>query len=84
MPDGAIADFAVVAARTGSTGRDTDISLFLVDLKAGGVEAKALTNVDPTRGQAELTFKNCKAEPLGAAGDGWSILSRRCSTAPRC
>jgi alkylation response protein AidB-like acyl-CoA dehydrogenase len=74
--DGAIADFAVVAARTGSSGRDSDISLFLVDLKAGGVEAKALTNVDPTRGQAELTFKNAKAEPLGAAGDGWSILSQ--------
>src|SRR6266581_1118791 len=26
VPDGAIADFAVVAARTGSTGRDADIS----------------------------------------------------------
>ena len=60
-------------ARPGAT---ADISLFLVDLKAGGVEAKALTNVDPTRGQAELTFKNAKAEPLGAAGDGWSILSQ--------
>src|SRR5207244_12395363 len=76
VPDGAIADFAVVAARTGSSGRETDVSLFLVDLKAGGVEAKALANVDPTRGQAELTFKNCKAEPLGAVGEGWSIISR--------
>src|SRR6201994_491952 len=52
VPDGAIADFAIVAARTGSTGRDADISLFLVDLKAGGVEFKSLTNVDPSRGQA--------------------------------
>jgi alkylation response protein AidB-like acyl-CoA dehydrogenase len=76
VADGAIADFAVVAARTGSSGRDTDISLFLVDMKAGGVDAKALTNVDPSRGQAELTFKNCKAEPLGPANEGWSILSR--------
>ncbi len=67
VPDGTIADLAIVAARTGSTGRDTDISLFLVDMKAEGVEARALTNVDPSRGQAELTFKNCKAEPLGAA-----------------
>ena len=40
VPDGAIADFAIVAARTGSTGRDSDISLFLVDLKAGGVEPR--------------------------------------------
>jgi alkylation response protein AidB-like acyl-CoA dehydrogenase len=76
VPDGAIADFAIVAACTGSTGRDSDISLFLVDIKAGGVEAKALTNVDPSRGQAELTFKNCKAEPLGPVGEGWSMVSQ--------
>src|SRR3979411_734904 len=74
VPDGTIADFAVVAARTGSSGRETDISLFLVDMKAEGVEAKALTNVYPSRGQAELTFRNCKAEPLGLAHEGWSIL----------
>ncbi len=76
VPDGAIADFVIVAARTGSTGRDGDISLFLVDMKAAGVEAKPLTNVDPSRGQAELTFKNCKAEPLGPANEGWSIVSQ--------
>jgi alkylation response protein AidB-like acyl-CoA dehydrogenase len=76
VPDGAIADFAVVAARTGSSGRDSDISLFIVDLKAGGVEVKSLTNLDPTRGQAEITFKNAKAEPLGAAGEGWGIITQ--------
>lgn len=76
VADGAISDFAVVAARTGSSGREGDISLFLVDLRAGGVEVKNLTNLDPTRGQAEITFTNCKAEPLGAAGEGWSILTQ--------
>ncbi len=76
VPDGAIADLVIVAARTGSTGRDSDISLFLVDMKAGGVEAKALTNVDPSRGQAELDFRNCSAEPLGPANEGWSIVSQ--------
>jgi alkylation response protein AidB-like acyl-CoA dehydrogenase len=76
VPDAALADFAVVAARTGSGGRESDISLFLVDMKGGGVEVKELTNVDPTRGQAEVTFRNCKAEPLGATGEGWSILSQ--------
>src|ERR1700716_520758 len=75
VPGGAIADFVIVAARTGTTGRDADISLFLVDMNAEGVEAKALTNVDPSRAQAELTFRNCKAEPLGAAHEGWSIFS---------
>jgi len=76
VPDGTIADFVIVAARTDSTGRDSDISLFLVETKSGGVEARALTNVDPSRGQAELIFQNCKAEPLGAPGEGWSILSQ--------
>ncbi|MBN8977407.1 MAG: acyl-CoA/acyl-ACP dehydrogenase [Rhizobiales bacterium] len=76
VADGAIADFAIVAARNGSGGRETDIALYLVDLKAGGVEAKTLTNLDPSRNQAELTFKDCKAEPLGATNEGWSILSR--------
>src|SRR5947199_2087204 len=76
VPDGAIADFAIVAARTGSSGRETDISLFIVDLKGEGVEAKALTNIDPSRGQAEITFRNCKAEPLGRADEGWSIITR--------
>jgi alkylation response protein AidB-like acyl-CoA dehydrogenase len=76
VPDGAIADFIIVVARAGSTGRDSDISLFLVDVKTGGVEAKTLTNVDPSRGQAELTFKNCKAEPLGPSNEGWSIVSQ--------
>ena len=76
VADGAIADFAIVAARTASAGRDTDISLFLVDMKAGGVEAKLLANIDPSRGQAEVTFTACKAEPLGASGEGWSLISQ--------
>ena len=76
VADGAIADFAIVAARTGTSGRETDIALYLVDLKGGGVEAKTLTNLDPSRNQAELTLTDCKAEPLGAASEGWSILSR--------
>jgi alkylation response protein AidB-like acyl-CoA dehydrogenase len=76
VPDGAIADFAIVAARTGSAGRDTDISLFLVDMKTEGIEAKALTNIDPTHGQAEISFKNCRAEPLGSPGEGWSVISQ--------
>jgi alkylation response protein AidB-like acyl-CoA dehydrogenase len=76
VPDGAIADFAIVAARTGSSGRETDISLFIIDMKSDGIETKALTNVDPSRGQAEITLKNCKAEPLGPADEGWSIVTR--------
>ncbi|MFB9263157.1 acyl-CoA dehydrogenase family protein [Bradyrhizobium erythrophlei] len=76
VADGAIADFAVVAARTGSSGRESDISLFIVDLKASGVAVKSLTNIDLTRGQAEITFKDVKAEPLGATGEGWGVITQ--------
>lgn len=76
VPDGAIADFAIVAARSGSTGRETDISLYIVDLKGEGVTTRALDNVDPSRQQAEITFLNAKAELLGPATEGWSILTR--------
>ena len=76
VPDGAIAHFAIVAARTGSSGRETDISLFLVDLKSEGIVVNELTNLDPSRGQAEIAFTNCRAEPLGPAGEGWALLTQ--------
>jgi alkylation response protein AidB-like acyl-CoA dehydrogenase len=38
VADGAIADFVIVAARTAKAGRDSDISLFLVDTKSGGAD----------------------------------------------
>jgi alkylation response protein AidB-like acyl-CoA dehydrogenase len=76
VPDGAIADFAIVAARTTSTGRETDIALFLVDLAGDGVETQTLASVDPSHNQAEIRFRNCQAEPLGPASEGWSILTR--------
>jgi alkylation response protein AidB-like acyl-CoA dehydrogenase len=76
VADGAIADLAVVAARSGSGGRDADISLYIVDLAGKGVTRKTLANLDPTREQAEIVFQDCPAELLGAAGEGWSILTR--------
>jgi acyl-CoA dehydrogenase len=76
VPDGEIADVAVVVARTGSGNREADIGLFLVDLKAKGVQRKALQNIDPTRQQAEIVFDKVAAEPLGAAGEGWNILQQ--------
>lgn len=76
VPDGAIADFAIVAARTGSTGRETDIGLFIVDLNGASMTRKSLSNIDQAHGQAEITFDKARAEPLGAAGEGWSILTR--------
>jgi alkylation response protein AidB-like acyl-CoA dehydrogenase len=76
VADGEIADVAIVVARTGSGNRESDIGLFIVDLKGKGVTRKAVPNLDPTRQQAEITFKGAPAEPLGKAGEGWSNLKQ--------
>jgi alkylation response protein AidB-like acyl-CoA dehydrogenase len=76
VPDGEIADVAIVVARTGSSGRESDIGLFIVDLKGKGVQRKAVPNLDPTRQQAEVTFKGAPAEPLGRAGEGFATLKQ--------
>ncbi len=67
--DGDIADLAIVLAKEGS-----DLSLVLVDLSGEGVERKVLDSIDPTRGQAELSFANAAAERLGERGEGWAML----------
>ena len=73
--DGDVADFAVVAARTAAGEQARDIGLFLVDLHAPGVTRSPVTTIDPSRSQAQITFQGAPAEPLGAAGDGWRLIS---------
>jgi acyl-CoA dehydrogenase len=74
VADGDIADFAVVAARTGAGNGENAISLFIVDLKAPGVARTTVATIDPTRSHARLTFDGAAGEPLGAAGEGWAII----------
>jgi len=76
VADGDVADYAVVAARTGSGNDEGSISLFIVDMKSAGVTAETIETVDPTRSHAKVTFDGAAAEPLGAAGQGWAILDR--------
>lgn len=72
--DGLAADFAVVAARTGSGKDARAISLFLVDLNGAGVTRTEVETIDPTRKQATISFKDAACEALGANGEGWHIL----------
>jgi alkylation response protein AidB-like acyl-CoA dehydrogenase len=65
--DGACADIAIVAARTG-----TGIALFIVRLDAPGVVRAPLESLDPTRGQARIDLHGVHAELLCA--DGWPLL----------
>ena len=68
VTDGGIADLAVVLARSGG-----QVSMFLVDLSAGGVKRERLETLDPTRNVARLSFEGAAAEPLGEAGEGLSL-----------
>ncbi|MBU1288705.1 MAG: acyl-CoA/acyl-ACP dehydrogenase [Alphaproteobacteria bacterium] len=72
VADGCDADFAIVAARD----EKDAVSLYIVSLTGEGVTRKALESIDPTRGQARITFDNAPVEPLGNSGDGWHIATQ--------
>jgi alkylation response protein AidB-like acyl-CoA dehydrogenase len=76
VADGEIADFAIVSARTAPGSDARGISLFLLDLRQDGVARQTLQTIDPSRGHARLDFVGAAAEPLGLAGEGWSILEQ--------
>lgn len=71
VPDGMIADHAIVVAREG----ERDESLFLVDLHQDGVVRRPLSTIDPTRGHARIEFDGAAALPIGAVGNGSTIIS---------
>jgi alkylation response protein AidB-like acyl-CoA dehydrogenase len=76
VPDGDVADFAVVLTRTAEGQGERALSLAVVDLKTAGVTRRAVKTVDPSRSQAEITFKGAAAEQLGASGEGWDLTKR--------
>jgi alkylation response protein AidB-like acyl-CoA dehydrogenase len=65
VPDGDVADFAVVAARG-----DAGVSLYLVTLGDAGVEREAVRSFDPSRSLARLSLNGAPAELLGTEGGG--------------
>ncbi len=69
VPDGDIAAFAVVVAKSN---KGDGASLYLVDLEESEVEREPISTIDPSRSYANLTFNNAQAEPLGVDGEGWA------------
>ena len=69
VPDGDIANFAVVSAKDGNK-----VVLCLGDLAAKGVEIKRENTLDPSRSHASIVFKNAKVEVLDSKEDGWTAL----------
>lgn len=76
VPDGAIADFAIVAARDATSGPGQPVGLYLVDLGASGVVRRPVETIDLLQGHACLEFSGAPVEPLGADEEGWAILAR--------
>ncbi|HUH83473.1 MAG TPA: acyl-CoA dehydrogenase family protein [Stellaceae bacterium] len=71
VPDGEVADLAVVAAQAAG-----GLSLYLVELGGAGVARERVATVDPSRPYARVTFSGAVAEPLGGAGEGAVLLER--------
>lgn len=71
VPDGDVADVAVVIADDGQSGA----ALYLVELAGPGVHRRVLNSMDPTRSQAELVFDGVAAERLENAQDGQAALA---------
>ena len=59
VPDGDVADFAIVAVRA-----DRAPCLAIVDLAGPGVAREAVTTIDPTRSHARIVFDGAPADPL--------------------
>ncbi len=74
VPDGDVANFAIVLANTGGKG-ERALSLVLVDLTGAGVTRETVKTIDPTRSHATISFKGAPAELLGAEGDGWATTA---------
>lgn len=71
VPDGDVADFAVVAVKG-----DGGTSLVVADLDADGVTRKPVGSFDPSRSMASLQFDGAAATLLGEAGQGDALVEK--------
>ena len=71
VPDGDVADFAVVVARSGAGS-----ALAIVDLNADGVERESVETLDPSRSHARISFSGASAQQLGDDGAGWKLKDK--------
>ncbi len=73
VPDGDIADVAIVVAKSRVGDR---ASWYLVDLNQRNVKVTPVQTLDPSRSHATVQFRSADAEPLGADGEGWALTSK--------
>ena len=71
VPDGGIADVAIVSATNGND----KTSLYLVDLQQDGVSRETLNTIDPSRSHASIAMVDAQADTLGDGSAGQQALS---------
>lgn len=69
VPDGGIADVAIVLVKDGD-----DLSMVIVDLNDDSVTRSTVETIDPSKNSASMSFNNTPAEVLGKSGSGWNRL----------
>jgi alkylation response protein AidB-like acyl-CoA dehydrogenase len=72
VPDGSIADQAIVIAKDTSG----EIGFYAVALEGGKVGRDTLKTIDPTRNYARLVFRDAPAMPLLANRGGWAVVQK--------
>ena len=78
VPDAAVADYTVVAARTRPAGED-GVTLFLVEGRPEGMSVSPLRTLDMTRCWYEVRFEGVQlpgSAVMGAVDQGWGPLKR--------
>ncbi|XOV86789.1 MAG: acyl-CoA dehydrogenase family protein [Pseudomonadota bacterium] len=71
VPDGDVADLAIVIARSGN---GDGASAYLVDLTQDGVSRETVPTLDPSRSHGKITLNGAEGELLGKDGEGWALL----------
>jgi alkylation response protein AidB-like acyl-CoA dehydrogenase len=72
VPDGDVADFAIVLAKE----EKKTASMYIVDLNGGKVKRDTVATLDPTRSHASIRFNDAPGELLGKTGKGWAQTER--------
>jgi len=76
VPDGDVADIAVVVAAATAEDSGDGASWYLVDLNQQGVRRTTVKTIDPTRSHAQIELSGAPAQLLGQAGQGWGLTQR--------
>jgi alkylation response protein AidB-like acyl-CoA dehydrogenase len=78
VPDAAVADHMVVAARTRGSG-ENGVTLFLISGRPKGMTVTGMKTLDMTRRWYEVKFDSVPVGAdglMGSAGEGWTALKR--------